>query len=293
MIATMDRLMRRRVIAASIVGVLVLIAACDWRGPNPTEDSLAADQGPFAIAQLTVPAGSGFGGGTIYYPTDTSEGLFGAVAVVPGFTANQSSIAWYGPRVASHGFVVFTIDTNSGFDFPASRGDQLLAALDYLTTSSAVADRVDPNRRAVMGWSMGGGGSLEAALDDPTLRAAIPLAGWHTTTNWSSLVVPTLVVGCQNDAVAPVALHSEPFYDSLSGGLPKAYLEIADGAHGCVTTDNDTIARQVISFLKRFVDGDTRYDPFLCPAPAAAGPISQSESTCPYTPATTTTTAGP
>ena len=56
---------------------------------------------------------SGFGGGVIYYPTSTSEGTFGAVAISPGFTATWSSINWLGPRIASHGFVVIGIETNS------------------------------------------------------------------------------------------------------------------------------------------------------------------------------------
>lgn len=42
--------------------------------------------GPFATASVTVPRGSvsNFGGGVIYYPTDTSQGTFGAIAISPG-----------------------------------------------------------------------------------------------------------------------------------------------------------------------------------------------------------------
>ena len=135
------------------------------RGPDPTESLIEAASGPFATAQTTVSrlAATGFGGGTIYYPTSTAEGTFGAVAISPGFTATQSSIAWIGPRLASHGFVVITIDTLSTLDQPDSRGDQLLAALDYLTDRSSVRSRIDASRLAVAGHSMGGGGSLAAA----------------------------------------------------------------------------------------------------------------------------------
>jgi dienelactone hydrolase len=271
---------RVRVVLAAVALVLVA-SACNWRGPNPTDESIEAVTGPFAIEQTTVTPGNGFGGGTIYYPTDTSVGRFGGVAIAPGFTASQSSISWYGPRLASQGFVVITIDTNSIFDFPASRGDQLLAALDWLGSSSPVADRVDPARSAVMGWSMGGGGALEAAADRPSLRAAIPLAGWNTTTDWASVTVPTMVVGCESDGVAPVASHSEPFYESLPAAGPKAYLEIESGSHSCVTSANTTIARSVISWLKRHVDGDTRYQQFLCPPPAPSATISEYRDTCP------------
>jgi hypothetical protein len=57
------------------------------RGPDPTVTSVAATRGTFATAQLTAPAGNGFGGGYLYYPTDTSAGKWGAVAIVPGYSA--------------------------------------------------------------------------------------------------------------------------------------------------------------------------------------------------------------
>ena len=256
------------------------LTGCDIHGPDPTEASVTAPTGPFATATTTVAAGNGFGGGTIYYPTTTTEGRFGGVAIVPGFTESQSAISWYGPRLASQGFVVFTIDTNGIFDFPPARGDQLLAALTYLTTKSTVVDRVDPNRLAVMGHSMGGGASLDAASKNKALKAAIPLAGWNTTTDWSGNVTPTLVVACQNDSIAPVASHSKPFYNSLTA--KKAYLELAGADHSCPNSANTTIAKYVISWLKRFVDNDMRYQQFLCPPPAPGGAISSYLATCPY-----------
>jgi hypothetical protein len=54
------------------------------RGPNPTKASVAATRGTFATAETSVGGGNGFGGAKIYYPTDTSQGKFAALAVVPG-----------------------------------------------------------------------------------------------------------------------------------------------------------------------------------------------------------------
>ena len=70
------------------------------RGPAPTNASIEATRGTFATASVTVARQSGFGGGTIYYPTSTTAGTFGAVAVSPGIIARQSSVAWLGPRLA-------------------------------------------------------------------------------------------------------------------------------------------------------------------------------------------------
>jgi predicted dienelactone hydrolase len=252
------------------------------RGPAPTSAALDAVRGPFATSQQTVSSlsVSGFGGGVIYYPTTTSEGTFGAVAISPGYTASWSSISWLGPRIASHGFVVIGIETNSVLDQPASRGDQLLAALDYLTRSSSVRSRIDPNRLAVAGHSMGGGGSLEAAKDRPSLQAAVPLAPWNLTKSWSGLRVPTLIIGGESDTIAPVASHSIPFYTSIPSATEKSYLELNNASHFFPQTTNTPTGRQAVAWLKRFVDDDTRYDQFICPGPSSTS-ISDYRSTCP------------
>ncbi len=255
------------------------------RGPAPTVSSIEAPRGPYAVSETRVSSLSvtGFGGGTIYYPTTTADGTFGAVAVSPGYTATQSSISWLGPRLASQGFVVFTIDTLTTLDQPASRGSQLLSALDYLTQRSSVRDRVDSGRLGVMGHSMGGGGTLEAAKDRPSLQAAIPLTGWNLDKTWPELRTPTLVVGADGDTVAPVATHSEPFYETLPASLDKAYLELNNATHFTPNTSNTTIAKYSVSWLKRFIDNDQRYEQFLCPLPRPSTTIEEYRGNCPHT----------
>jgi len=281
--------------SAAVLAIVLLAGACSGggggggpytpvagdgfrKGPDPSDTGLNAAPGPFAIQSLVVP-GSGFGGGTIYYPTE--PGVYGGIAVVPGFVSAQSTIQWYGPALASRGFVVITIDTNSPLDQPASRGDQLLAALTTIKTNATVASKVDPNRLGVMGWSMGGGGSLEAAAKNGAIKGLVSLAGWNTTTNWARLMTPALVVACQGDSIAPESAHSVPFYNSLGG--EKAYLEIATGNHFCPTTPNNTIAKYAISWMKRWIDNDTRYTGFICNTPETPAPPLASEwhSSCP------------
>jgi pimeloyl-ACP methyl ester carboxylesterase len=252
------------------------------RGPAPTQSSIEALRGPYAVSETSVSSlVSGFGGGTIYYPTTTSDGTFGGIAISPGYTGTQSSIAWLGPRLASQGFVVFTIDTNTTLDQPADRGEQLLAALDYLTQRSAVRSRVDAGRLAVMGHSMGGGGSLEAAKDRPSLKAIIPMTPWNLDKTWPEVSTPTFIFGAENDSIAPVATHSEPFYANLPSSTRKAYLELNGASHFAPNTSNTTIAKYSISWLKRFVDNDTRYSQFLCPTPGPSLQIEEYRGTCP------------
>jgi pimeloyl-ACP methyl ester carboxylesterase len=254
-----------------------------WRGPNPTVSSIEAVRGHYSVSSTRVSSFvRGFGGGTIYYPTTTSDGTFGGVVIAPGFASSQSTMSWYGPRLASQGFVVFTIDTNSRYDQPSSRSTQMLAALDYLANDSSARTRVDGNRLAVMGHSMGGGGTLQAARTRPALKAAIPLTPWHTTKSWSTVTTPTLIIGAENDSVASVRSHSIPFYTSLRTSTDRAYLELNNASHFAPNSSNVTIAKYSISWLKRFVDGDTRYEQFLCPIPRTDSRISDFRGNCPH-----------
>ncbi|WP_254792970.1 alpha/beta hydrolase [Streptomyces sp. CC77] len=255
------------------------------RGPAPTTASIEAVRGPYAVSEYRVSslAATGFGGGTIHYPTTTADGTFGAIAVSPGYTGTESTIAWLGPRLASQGFVVFTIETLTLFDQPDSRGRQLLAALDHLTRVSPLRGRVDSSRLGVMGHSMGGGGSLEAAKSRPSLQAAVPLTPWNLDKTWPELRTPTLVVGADGDSIAPVRSHAEPFYESLPSSLDRAYLELNGASHFAPNSPDTTIAKYSIAWLKRFIDNDTRYEQFLCPLPRPSLTIEEYRGNCPHT----------
>ncbi|MCE6998688.1 cellulose binding domain-containing protein [Saccharothrix sp. S26] len=262
------------------------------RGPDPTPASVSAGRGTFATAQVSVGAGNGFGGGVIYYPTDTSQGTFGAIAVVPGYTATWAAEgAWMGHWLASYGFVVIGIDTNTRNDWDTARGTQLLAALDYLTQRSSVRDRVDATRTAVMGHSMGGGGAAYASLQRPSLKTSVGLAPFSPSQNLTTTRVPTMLLSGQNDGtVTPSSVQN--LYNGIPAGVEKAYLELTGAGHGFPTSNNPTMMRTVIPWFKIFVDSDTRYTQFLCPLADSNG-IRTYQSTCPLvpsTPPTTTTT---
>jgi pimeloyl-ACP methyl ester carboxylesterase len=128
---------------------------------------------------------------------------------------------------------------------------------------------------------MGGGGALEAATDRPSLQAAIPLQPWHNTKAWPNVQVPTLIVGAENDTTAPVAAHAEPFYTSMTGAPEKAYLELNNADHRVSTAGDTTQAKYMIVWLKRYVDNDTRYEPFMCPTPPPSSTIEEYRGTCP------------
>ncbi|RZL00883.1 MAG: alpha/beta hydrolase [Rubrivivax sp.] len=285
------RLLQASVAAGALA--MSVLAHAQQTGPDPTTASLEKT-GPLTVATAKVASPSGYGSGTVYYPTTGSA--YGLVSVTPGFTEGQSAINWLGPLLASHGFVVVTIGTKTILDVPANRARQMMAALTQVTALSATktspfAGKVDASRLAVMGHSMGGGGSLDAARDNPTLKASIPLAPWETTKDYSKVTVPTLIVSCESDVIAPVADHANKFYASLTPTLNKGLVELKGASHFCTNSSANVATRTLIgkysiSWLKRFVDGDTRYSPFLCGAPHQADLggtlISKYQDNCPY-----------
>ncbi|RFA29245.1 hypothetical protein CAI21_10815 [Alkalilimnicola ehrlichii] len=261
------------------------------RGPDPTESFLEADSGPYTIATSNVSSlVRGFGGGTIYYPVN-AEGTMAAIVVIPGYMSYQSSISFWGPRLASHGFVVMTIDTNRISDQPPSRRDQIEAALEYLvdqsnSSRSPINGMVDPNRLGAVGWSMGGGGTLRLAADDG-IQAAIGLAPWNTSSlGFRSIETPTLIFACERDSIAPVRSHASPFYNAIPSSTDKAYFEISGGNHYCANGSNRydaLLGKYGVAWMKLHLDQDQRYAPFLCgPNHERDRQISEHRSTCPF-----------
>lgn len=253
------------------------------RGPAPTATTLN-NRGPFAVTQVDVSgAGQGFNNATVYYPNDTSQGTFAAIAVSPGFLSPKALMTWSGPKIASHGFVVAVLETNSWFDNPGSRAGQMQAALRYLSSAgapAAVRSRVDPTRLGAMGHSMGGGGALEVGdrNSNPRVKAVVGLQPWDIG-SFAGMDVPSMIVGAQNDFIAPVASHAEPFYNQITQA-EKQYVELAGQGHLVGITDNTIQSRSAIAWFKRYLDNDTRYNQFLCPPVSGSG-VSETRNTCP------------
>lgn len=259
-----------RVAIAAIALAAPASAMAEQHGPDPTLSSLRSTTGPYTVKKSGIADAStpGFGAATIYSPANPIAGeKYGVIAVAPGFTEAQSAISWYGPRFASQGFIVITFDTTTIFDFPPARANQLLAALKYVTDTSAVKTIADPNARAVMGHSMGGGATLDAAKKDPTLKATVGLTPWNQVGSWPTITTPSLVIAAENDIIAPIDFHAKPFYAGFSATLPKAYLELNNADHFTPLRSNTAIATIGIAWMKRFLDGDDRYTQFIKPLP--------------------------
>lgn len=234
-------------------------------GPDPTP-ALLDGRGPFTVTRALVPDRStpGFGTATIYRPVAPAGTRFGGVTVVPGFLGPEASIAWLGPRLASHGFVVITIGTRNPTDTPPLRAIQALRALDYLTTESSAASVVDPARLALVGHSAGGGAGFEAAARRPTLKAIVGVTPAQPSTDWRRVRTPALMIAGTKDWFAPPSIFAFPAYRGIPSTVPKMYAATKID-HFAPLAPNRIIGALTIAWLKRFVDEDLRYQSLLCP----------------------------
>ncbi len=245
------------------------------RGADPSLAS-ATSPGPFDVETTSdgLRDGPGYGTQTLHVPVD-AEPPFASVVIVPGFVSPESSIRAWGPFLASHGIVTLTIGTNNGGDSPDVRARALLDGIETLKAENTraggpVEGEMDLERFGVMGWSMGGGGTLIAANESPVLRAAVSLAAWSPGVTFPENSVPTLMLAGSADPLA--GGQSQGFFESMSETTPKMLFEVAGGAHDIGNDPRSAsgeIGRYGLSWLKVFLEGDERYRQFLLEEPAS------------------------
>ncbi|HJO12433.1 MAG TPA: hypothetical protein QGI39_10395, partial [Gammaproteobacteria bacterium] len=167
------------------------------------------------------PAVAEFAAATIFYPLTLSfDPPVGAVALIPGYRGNQEGYNWWGPMLASLGIAVMIIDTNTPTDSLDERKNAQIAAVNFLKNENTESDspllgKIDTDNIAIMGHSLGGGGSLYAADElGSAIKAVIPLSpyccelGQPYERDFSGLEVPTLIVISAEDTVAPPEGHA-------------------------------------------------------------------------------------
>jgi dienelactone hydrolase len=267
----------RRAATALSLATLATFAQADtrfWKGPEPTVASLEA-KGPFALSTTKLVASSAYGSATtVYYPTDRNAGRYGLVVLCPGFVSGASLYAGIAERITSHGFVVVVVSTKSLLDQPKPRGEQMVAVMNAVLAQNKVqavpyAGLVDESRIAFMGHSAGGAGTFYAAATHPELKALVGLmAGQPSSdlTPFAGIRTPSLILTAENDSLA--SSWSEPYYQSLSPSLPAAWIQLAGANHLAVWTTasqatQGKVAKYATAWVKRFVDDDTRYTPFV------------------------------
>lgn len=222
----------------------------------------------------------------IYYPTGDAKPPFAALAIVPGFTAAESSIANWAPFLASRGIIVMTLGTSNPStgapDTSVQPPVREAALLDALTTikgentrsGSALVGKVDVNRMATSGWSMGGGGTMLAANSTPSLKASMAMCPWNPGASYSMMTVPSIQFGGTADTLAGAPMPDSQ-YNSIPMTTSKLLYVINGGTHFVANDPKGesgtyAIGRLGLSWMKVFLECDVRYKQFLTVKPSDA-----------------------
>ena len=216
-----------------------------------------------------------FSAATIFYPLTLSFSTpSAALVLVPGYTGTQDPYLWWGPALASLGIVVMIIDTNDPYDNLQMRKHAHIAAVDFLKNENSRSDsplngKVDTNKLAIMGHSLGGGAALLAAQElgnkIKTVVALTPYCcelGKAFDCDLSEMTVPTLIIAGSADTITPPETHSRLHYASVSSNAKKAYLEFAEGTHNLPTKFGSEFAAQThltFAWLRLQMDGNENY----------------------------------
>ena len=193
-----------------------------------------------------------------------------SVVLVPGFMGPERSMSRWGPYLASHGFVVMTIGTNNPTVNPDARGEALVDGMVTLRAEneregSPLFGRLDPDRMAVGGWSMGGGGAQVAATLDPSIKAVLALCPWKPRP-YLTHDVPVFFLGGERDGPAPVNKHALKHYEKLPDSTPKLLYEVRRGGHSLPMNPRyagGDVGRFSLAWLKVYLDDDDSWRPLL------------------------------
>lgn len=146
-------------------------------GPAPRNRALA---GPFRVAAWTGAIAGTPGSAAVYYPDDPGTERFPLAVFAHGFQLRPEQYSLLLRHVASHGYVVASVDYPGNLLFVDHREvpAALTAARVALGTGTVPFPgrlRVDGSRAAALGHSLGGKGAIMALLGDRGFLAGVAL----------------------------------------------------------------------------------------------------------------------
>jgi hypothetical protein len=248
--------------------------------PAPPEVNIPAEplhypgrKGPLAVStyteNLTDPA---YNSAIIYYPTDPKAIIMGASTLSGGFTNTKEQMSWLGEHLASHGVItlVFTPTNNQSLNAAVwatghKGGFQKLKA-EGLRSGSPIQGKVDEKKIGIMGYSMGGAGTILAVNELGTaVKAAVPICAFRPVT--PTAAIPIMLLTGTNDTVA-VPGNIINAYEAMAETSPKALANFDGMTHldvpnGGAAAQHENLAYYGTAWYRVYMGGDARYKTYL------------------------------
>lgn len=184
---------------------------------------------------------------TVFYPLP--EAAYPLVIIGHGWGDSKKSNAALARYVASHGYIAVIFSAkkrNYPEEFIAAfKAAYTLAAQAAQNSDSRLYRRINLQKTAVIGHSMGGTAALHFTVDNPAVHTVIALnpyngaspfiemiGGKNTVlgTDISGITVPILIFTGTHDRIAYPEKSFE-FYKHCNQNIPAAFFSLKDGMH--------------------------------------------------------------
>lgn len=218
---------------------------------------------------------TGYSSARVSYPCNLSATSYAATTLTGGYSNTKEQMTWLANHLSSHGYIVITMTPKNIFGTPPVWQTAHKAGISKLKaetarSSSPIYKKIATAKLGIMGFSMGGGGTLLAAADLKTeVKTAIPLAPYlgFSSPNYANISAKTLIQAGANDTVSfPSTVAS--YYQSLPSSLTRALTTFRGASHldwinGGNATQHARFKTLVTSWLKVYLDGDSAYSTYL------------------------------
>lgn len=281
---------RRRLAPILLAVVLAITVAPAFYGHAQGVPADPGLPGPYATEQFNFTL-QGLGA-TVFYPgaggAVAAGGPFSGLVLGHGWARARTQHANNGIFLASHGYIVVTVDFPSPFspDFDAWAA-QISAALDWLEAQNAdpasrFYQQIAVDRLGALGHSAGGMATWVAAGQDGRIKATMPLdpvpaSGADLAALGAALTVPSGWTGAPGSSCNASASYNQ-LYPLAAAGHKAQYI-VSNATHCdfedpsnilCTLTCGGTsdARRQVwrrytVAWLKYYLDGETGYYHYL------------------------------
>ncbi len=232
--------LRRLSLFCTLAATLVLQGCIGSGDPAPMAYDPDAQEltnpGPYEICSYKAGlADIGYFSAEMFYPCDLSDGPYPATTLTGGWTNTKEDMYWLVEHLTTHGFVVLAITPSNIYGQPPVWARAHKAGFEKLASQnsaflSPLKGKIDLDKRAITGFSMGGGGGLLALEDIEGEAAMVALAPWlgDHQVNFAAIDVPTLMLGSEFDELA---FYVEDFYAELPSDIERGLGMYAGASH--------------------------------------------------------------
>ena len=246
---------------------------------DPPEDYELSEPGDYTGCYYdTNLESSAYRSAFIAYPCEASDGPFPALTFTGGITNVKEQVAWLADHLVTYGFILIVMTPTNNLSLTTDVWEKaMLGGLEMLESensrpSSPIYNLVDTDSLGIMGYSMGGGGTLKAANTvGDKIKTALSLAPHEFLVDpsmYANISVSTVVTTGTRDIICPRD-SVWAISDCLPDHIERLFVNFTNADHldwvdllGDQETQ-DRFKTFIVSWLKYYLAGDFSFETYL------------------------------